>query len=213
MRSLRKNLMLGIAAVTTGVFLLAATTIFFLARASLISEFDATTVAKARSVAGMMELDEGRVKFDEDEAQLADFGRSHRPEYFEIWMADGKSFCKSKSLGRGNLERLADMDLPAPATRAIRLPDGRAGRELFLPFIVHGEGEDALKNPVRAVAAVARQTHELDEMLARLGWLLGTVYAIAVAAVLMLSALVIRRGLRPVEYLAQRITLIFALNI
>jgi two-component system OmpR family sensor kinase len=213
MRSVRTNLMLGIGVVTTGIFLSAATAIFLLARASLVSEFDATTVAQARTVAGMMELDEGKIKFDEDQAQLVDFGRAHHPEYFQIWMGDGMTFCKSKSLGHGDLDPPADMNLSAPLTRPLRLPDGRAGREAFLPFVVHGEPDQGAKAGSRAVAVVARQTRELDEMLTRLGWLLGIVSAIAVTAVLTLSALVIRRGLRPVDDLAQRITRIGAQNL
>lgn len=212
MRSLRTNLMLGIGVVTTGIFLAAATAIFLLARASLIAEFDATTLAKARTVAGMMELDEGKIKFDEDQGQLVDYGRAHHPDYFEIWI-DGKTFVKSKSLGHVELELPANVKISGPMMRGLKLPDGRAGRELFLPFVVHGEPDQSAGNGSGALAVVARQTHELDEMLARLGWLLGIVSAIAVAAVLTLSALVIRRGLRPVDNLAQRITRIGAQNL
>src|SRR3954454_8529289 len=104
MRSLRAKLMLGIAVVATGIFLAAATAIFLLARASLIAQFDAATLAKARAISLMVEWNEGQIKHDElDEAHLTEFERGERREFFQLWNASGQTLLRSKSLGDHNL--------------------------------------------------------------------------------------------------------------
>jgi two-component system heavy metal sensor histidine kinase CusS len=73
--------------------------------------------------------------------------------------------------------------------------------------------EPAPEKPRYSIVALARETHELDEMLARLGGVLLSVSAIATATMLALTALVIRRALSPVDHLAHRITRMDARNL
>jgi len=138
---------------------------------------------------------------------LVEFQRPNQPEYFQVWNEGGRTITKSKSLGGVDLTQTGSHSV------ALVLPDGRPGRQLTLTFTPHGEDTAPAPNWPQAVVAVARQTHELDRMLARLGWLLFAVSAIAVCATLVLTAAVIRRGLRPVDELAGRITRMEARNL
>ena len=207
MGSLKRNLMLGIAAVTTMVFLASAGAVYLLARGALFAEFDATTIAKASGITAMIEMHNGKVKLDElDEGTPAEFLRANQPEYFQLWLDDGRTLAKSTSLSDHELTAGEGM----ASGKLITLPDGRRGRQSTRRFTVHQEEDEHEATQKTAILTVARETAELDRMLARLGWVLFIVSAVAVGSMLGLSALVIRKGLKPVNDLAERLTKIGA---
>ncbi len=206
-RSLRRYLMLGIATATTTIFVVAALAIYGLARESLVAEFDAATLAKARAVASMVEVHKGKVSVEElEESQLPEYQRTRRPDYFQVWTLDRGFVAKSKTLGGAELP-WPMMDFTGDhVVSVLKLPDGRDGRAVGLPFTIHIEEDEHYDGrPPRCMLALARDTGEMDRLLTQLAWLLLGVCAAAVAATLGLTALVIRRGLRPVDHLAERI--------
>ena len=138
MRSLRRNLMLGIAGVTTAIFICAAVAIFMIARSSLVRELDATTSIKASAVANMVEIADGKLKMDElEEAQMPEFSGGKRPDYFQLRDAAGLTLARSKSLASGSLWE---------ANGAVRLPDGQYGRAVAIHFTPHGEDNQPVVN-------------------------------------------------------------------
>src|SRR3954453_7579413 len=133
MPSLKRKLMLGIAAVTTIVLLSSAGAVYLLARTSLRAEFDANTMAKARAISTMVELHHGQIKYDElAEANLQEFSRADHPEYYQLWLTDGKTLTKSASLGEAELR-----PLPPETSTSVTLADGRIGRQSALRFEMH----------------------------------------------------------------------------
>src|SRR5947207_11998040 len=118
MRSLRKNLMLGIGLAAAVVFVAAGVSSYLLARAVLRAEFDTATHAKARAIASMVELKDNRIRVEElEQTHLAEFERAEKPEVFEIWTDDGQVLTKSKSLRGAELVR-PTLSGTLPVTRA-----------------------------------------------------------------------------------------------
>ena len=64
-RSLRRDLMLGIGAAAIAIFACAGVAVFILARASLLSAFDSATYAKAQVVGSLVELHHGEITVEE----------------------------------------------------------------------------------------------------------------------------------------------------
>src|SRR5271163_710703 len=109
--SLRSRLLVGSSVSTTLILTTLGAAIFVWMRHSLIAEFDAVSLAKARALAAMTEQHRTRVKF-ESEQQLPEFASARHPEYFEVQLEDGTEVARSPTLGGNHLS-------PAPASAAV----------------------------------------------------------------------------------------------
>ena len=206
MRSIRRRLILGIVATTALMFIGAGVVIYVLTRASLLNEFDAATRAKADAVATTVEYEKTGFRLeDSGDGRFADFSRKKHPEYFQMWAPDGSTLARSKSLGNADLARADE----TPMT----LPDGRVGRQVLMSFMARIEDDIPNHPPLNLTIAVARQTHELDEQLHRLALLLVLVCGVSTVIVWVLTTLVIRRGLAPVNTLAGNLSSIDEQNL
>ena len=202
-RQLTLRILLAVLAIAggSGAFL------YFYARLSLVEEFDRTLTAKAKLVAGMVTCDErGRLEFGASDAEMAEFRRSHRPGYFEIW-ADAGPFARSPSLGGGDLPR------PAVAGKFVSadllLPDGKPGRAAALRFTPRLDEDDsagartATGLPTLTLVA-AQDRHELDETLGVLATSLALAAAAMAGGAALAVILSVGRGLRPLNALARQ---------
>jgi signal transduction histidine kinase len=183
---------------------------------SLVGEFDSATLAKAHAIASMTEFHGGRLRV-EDDGELQefhpDFHRASNAEYFQIWTSDGKTMTRSDTLKDADLAQVDPKPMAKAVSVDVVLPDGRDGRQLVMPFEIHAE-EDESPNPAPAVIlAVARSRGELDRMLGRFRWLLALVCGCATIAMLGMTAIVIGRGLRPVNVVAGRISALGETNL
>lgn len=206
MRSLQSRLMIGTAVATLAIFLSAAVTLFFLTRAELLRDFDATTLAKARTIISMTEVDGDHVNI-EGLAQFPEFQRARHPDYFEIRTRDGLGIFKSVSLKDHDLKQPTAKQLASSKGKSVDLPDGESGRELSVAFAAHSD-EDSVVSPKFApglVLTMARDSDSLNDLLADFGWLLAIVCGAAIVVMLGVTMLVIRRGLKPVNDLASNI--------
>ncbi len=207
-RSLRGRLLLSTAIGAILVLSAAGVILYLLMRASLLREFDASLLAKARALAALVEQDGDRVKFEFENLNMPEFERPDRPEYFQVWRADGSVLARSKSLSAGNLDRLGETE-GLPAHRSGMLPDGRRGRQIGIVFRARQEDEDENREQGRlaqlVALAVACETAGIDRTLTTLALLMGGIWAVAIAVMLGVLAVVVRRGLRPAEQLANRI--------
>jgi two-component system, OmpR family, heavy metal sensor histidine kinase CusS len=221
-RSLRSQLLVGIAATTLVGFATTAITIFFAIRGTLLHEFDGLLAAKARALATLVDQhgDEVTVQFADHPMQ--EFARKIQPEYYELWDADGSVLMRSRRLESGDLEFTAG-SLAAPRFRFTKLPDGRPGRLVgvqFLPAVEgesleptaeHRKDEDDRGDQVdfagrrRVTLVVAKETAEIDRTLARLVWMLLGVSTAAIVAMLAILGWIVKRTLRPLDELAVEI--------
>ncbi len=223
-RSLRSQLLLGIAATTVIVFLIVAITTFALLRRSLLHEYDALLGGKARALATLIEQNEDGVEIDFHDHPMHEFARKVRPEYYQVWTEDGRVLARSRRLTENDLD-CPPGSLYAPRFRFVTLPDGRPGRIAAVEFLPAVEGETlehplddetdgpdsdevdqvdfSARVPIRL--AVARETAQIDQALAKLKWILAGVSVTAVTAMLGVLCWMVTFSLRPLRQLAARI--------
>ena len=210
MQSLRSRLLVRVTGALMVVFAVAAGALYLLIRASLLSEFDAVLSSRAAAVASLTEQNNQRIKIELDLAQMPEFAVGRRANVFQIWTGEAPAnhtLFKSPSL--------ADADLPLPAGAGdhprfefIRLPNGKSGRQIAYRFKPRFEGDDGKaqgKSQRSAILVLARPTHDLDDALEYLTWLLLGVSTAAILASVGVMGLVIGRGLRPLQTLAKSI--------
>jgi two-component system, OmpR family, heavy metal sensor histidine kinase CusS len=182
----------------------------------LRQDFDADLIAEARSVMAVTEQQGGRVTLELSPDLLPQFEARQAPDYFQIWLPDGRLLARSPSLGGRDLPR------PASPSRRFRfagltLPDGRRGRRVeitFLPLVEpddeRGGAEPAAGAGSTVTLVVATGSEELDAFLASLHRTL----ALFILGLLLGSAVLVRvvtaLALRPLDDLSRRLEAIDA---
>ena len=228
-RSLRSRLMIGIAVTTLLVLICTTVVVSSLIRQMMYDEFDGLLEAKARALATMIEQEGEAIQVEFAEHQLQEFARRERPEYYQVWKADGSVIARSRRLGDGALPLVLGSRI-APGVQAVTLPDGRPGRAVGVRFLPRVEGERLATAPLvpqteetddlddqdevdfasrtSVTLVVARDTLEIDRKLSHLAWLhVGSALTAACLIVGVLAWLV-THSLRPVDDLAGQIGLI-----
>lgn len=208
MRSLRARLLAGM--IVSAAVLLAGFggLVYALVRHSLYAEFDSALVTTAHALAASAEWDDDEFEIDLHAERVPEFQRADRPAYFQFFSDRGAVLMRSPSLGKKDLSALrGTIDSPAFADQI--LPDSRPGRAVGIRF-VPGEGQEPGERRKRAatqpvVLVVARDTVDLHARLRQLLWALLGAGAGVLATALLISAAVVRRGLRPLDSLARRI--------
>lgn len=205
MRSIRARLLLwtvcGIA-ILLAVF---AAAVYEVMVRSLMGGYDAVLASTARTISGFVEQNTDEVKVEIDATQVPEFYRSVRPDYFQLWAADGRILARSPSMKGMELARV-DGPPESLIFHAMRLPDGRAGRTVGLSFAP--KVDEDVKEPIvsqKVTLVVARETATLDAEIRHLRWLLATATAGTIILAMMVGAVVVRQGLRPLDGLAARI--------
>ncbi len=193
MTSLRGRLTLLLVA---GMGLLLAAGSLVLDRAittRLLHAFDATLIAKAKSLETLTEQQKGRVWLEPTHEVMPEFEARLGAEYFQLWLADGSVLARSHSLRSGDLPRFGG-PLAIPVLRDVTLPDGRHGRLIELRFHPRREKDEPLPDGelLDATLAVAGSREELDSSLSSLHAIL----VFFVLGLLMATAALVRVSLR-----------------
>jgi len=209
MRSLRRRLLFSTGIATAAVLSALAIALFALMRSSLLQQFDDSLLAKAQALAALVEVEKGKIELDRAENGMPEFERGEKPEYFQIWLADGRTLARSASLKGRDLKRPIRRS-PKAAYYWTRLPDGRVGRMIYLRFYPQGDGTTlpgSTGSPERqsVTIAVARNTADIDRTLASLRLMLAGVCTIATVLSLGLLAWIVGYGLRPFNRFAAEI--------
>ncbi len=207
LKTLRGRLLAGTALATALILAGAGVLVYFFVRISLVGEFDAALESATRALAALTEQDESKVSLEPDAFNLAEFTRRNAPDYFAVWNADGSAVGESKSLAGAALPHAAPA-LNQTILESLRLPDGAPGRQASLTFVPIYEDAAGKTGPGTRIVTltVARHTAPLDARLAGLAWLLAGVGIAATGAAAGVMLWVVRRGLRPLEQLAARIS-------
>jgi len=215
-RSVRGRLLLLLsvgfgALVVGGAFAFAA-----VARNGIVEEFDAGLLTRARAIEALTENERGRIEFDYTPQTMPEFERAEKPDYFQIWLDDGKPLHRSRRL----TVDLARGTPPSSAPRFVdlTLPDGRAGRSVESAYVPHDAGTTgAPSDPPDAedlgaaqgrrglVLVVARDREGLDGRIA--GTTLRILALGGLAALLgaFLVRLIVTSGLRPIDDVAAQV--------
>jgi signal transduction histidine kinase len=201
---LRRQLLIGL------LFALAASGIgvWWIVRRALIAQHDGALLAKARLFATVIKEEPGEgMVLDLDETPMPEFERPDNPEYFEVWLPDGKVMARSRSLREGHLAHPSAGT--TPSFWNLTLADGRPGRAVTLTAPVRWEdegGRDHRPRQERQVPvvglAVARERASLDAALADASWAQALGSLLLLLGVPLLVERAVRRGLRPLDQLA-----------
>jgi two-component system heavy metal sensor histidine kinase CusS len=206
-RSIRTRLLIWVIGGMAVLLAVLSIMVYEAMRRSLINGFDAVLDSMARSIIGSVE--QGReIKVEVGDADLPEFRRSERPGYFQLWREDGTVLARSPSLAGKDLEAFYGRP-GVPALRSVRLPDGRPGRAVGILF--EPKADDEAPQTFRrwkAAIVVERATTELDSDIAFLRWLLTLAAGGTVLLAFLISAVVVRQGLKPLDALAARIAAI-----
>lgn len=205
MKSLRFQLLLGLALGVSVVFAAAGFLLDAAIARTLAVEFDALLVAKARALSALAEQDEDGLNFESIQSPLASTARSPDDDLYQLWRPDRSILARAPALGDRDLIPAPDPRL-TPAIAKTTLPDGRPGRLAVLTFLPRQEFEDHRSRPALPITiVVARDTTALDASLAGIRRVLFGVGAASVFLSVAVLAFVVNRALRPVERLSRQI--------
>jgi two-component system heavy metal sensor histidine kinase CusS len=208
--SVRSRLLVGAATAITLLFAVLGGILYFCVRTWLIAEFDRGLLGLADSLRAATEYHHQQIRIDFDGEQPAEFlGGPHSTGY-ELWQSQ-TPLTRSASLGAKDLPFVA-VAPGRPQYRFTSLPDQRPGRLIAMTFALRQSNEEgdepsrAGSPPAELTLIVARDTSHLAAALAQLRWLLIAACGAALLIGLGLLGWIIRRGLRPVDAIAARIS-------
>ncbi len=207
MTSLRTRLILGIVG---GMVLLLtgfSLTVYTLIQRALVNQFNAALISTARILASSIEIDANNIDL-EDVQQMPEFNDPKNQTYYQIWDPDGAIVARSPLLGTDDLPRL-ETSLGIPAFKALNTGNDPQ-RAVCLKFIPRTENAEQETNKQSAnnkmlTLTVARGAGGLYNQLSLLRWLLFTASAVTVALSVLIAAFIVRRGLRPLHFIASEI--------
>lgn len=213
MPSLRTRLLMG----TIGGMLLLLTcfslVVYAVIRQVLLSEFDRSLASTIEILAAGVEIDADRIEVDFAVEQMPQFNDPESPALYQIWELGGRVIARSPLLGTADLPHFHS----GPGVsihRVIRDPrNGLPLRAVGVEFSPRIDEEQpgaqtriARERPLVMVAA--RDARSLHSRLNSLRWLLLGTAAGTAGLALLAGAVIVRRGLRPLQSIAAEIAAI-----
>lgn len=151
----------------------------------LYGRFDAALLERARAMAAVMQV--RSTQASRAERWWPEFSKGGHTDYYQVWDTSGRTLLRSDTLEGRNIRH------PASASQPLfydtELPDGHAGRAVILRV--------SMSDTAPRVLVVASEREALDQLENRLHFMLVTGVGAALVAVMVLTALALRRGLRP----------------
>ena len=208
--SLRTRLLVGTIGSIMLLLAVFSLTIYSTIRKALLTQFDTALESTARLLTSGVEWEQGRFELDFAEQQTPEFGDFHSVTFYEIWDANGTVIGKSSQLQSDHLPRLADdRGVAVFATR--RSPEGTPERVVGMRFRPHVMDEGGGPAPEGALTlTVARSTSVLYGQLTFLRRLLWIASAALAVLSIIVSTIVVRHGLSPLNVMATQIASIEA---
>lgn len=221
-RSLRARLLAGVISAMTLLLIVFSIVIYASMRRTLLDQFDNSLASTAALLAASVEIDAGQIEMELDTPEMPGFRTGEYPAYYQLWQSDGATALKSPALGAADLKPLkASAD--RPAFRNFDIEPGRPARAVsftFTPKLANADDHDEPEGDIQAAAppdspagptqqqltlAVAADASDLHYTLASLRWLLLVACAGLITLSLLVAAVVVRRGLRPLNSIAAEI--------
>ena len=203
--SLKTRLVVGVVSVVLLLLAVFSVGIYAVIRSALLKQFDASLVSIAHILAASVELDGEQIEMEFEVRQMPEFQNRKRPTYYQLWLLDGTVAAKSLMLDSGDLPRLSG-SLKKPAFKTVKGSGGRVERVAgfsFLPKLADGEHKPTEKQSL--TLAVARDSTAILSQLRFLRWVLFLASAAVALLSVLVAALTVRQGLRPLTAIAGEI--------
>ena len=147
------------------------------------------------------------------DAGMPEFQPSAAPEYYQVWDEDGETIAKSPSLEDASLTWTKPRGFEADYFDEA-LPDGRDGRVVTLQFRPSvSDARAAERGGEELILSMARSREELDRTRGTLRWGLVVAQILLCLGVVMIVRWTVKRGLTPLDTLAQQAATIDAGNL
>jgi len=179
--------------------------IYTVIRGALFGQFDASLVSIAQILAASVEADGDKIELEFEAQQMPEFQDRDRPTYYQLWRPDGTVAAKSPLLDSGELPRLSG-SLKEPDFRTIKGSGGQVERAAgfsFIPRLSDSDRKTAEPQPLMLV--VARDSAAILNQLRFLRWVLFFASAAVTLLSVLVAALTVRQGLRPLTAIAGEI--------
>jgi len=212
-KSIQQRLVFGVGAAYCLLWAVGGVAVYLVVRSGYVAEFDRVLKANAQALATVTNQRAGQVETDYSEDLMPGFSPGRHADYFQLWLPDGSTRKRSRSLGDGDLPRRGGA-VNSPEIWNLKLPDGRDGRAIGICFVPQLDEEESpgspheLKDEVMLV--VARHRGNLDERLQELESALLAVGGSMVVATVLMVIVAVRLGLQPLWDLGERAAVIDA---
>jgi signal transduction histidine kinase len=200
--------------------------IYVVIRSALVQQFDTSLASVAQILAASVEFDGNEIELEFEVQQMPEFLNAEHPTHYQLWDANGIVIAKSPLLDTDNLLRIeGSLNQLIHATSQDK--NGRPQRTADLTFMprladIHDEDKDehgidreeivqgylppANIQPLTLV--VARDAGDLYGQLGFLRWLLLNASAVVIALSCIIAAVIVRKGLSPLNSIAAEIATI-----
>jgi len=207
--SLRARLLTGIIAGMILLLTVFSLLIYGIISSALVKQFDTSLASVTRILAASAELDNEEIELEFEVQQMSEFQNAEHPTYYQIWGPDDTTAAKSPLLGTEDLSRI-ESPLNTLVLGTSRNINGRPLRTIglkFLPRLAESNDKDYRPptNEKALTLVVARDAGDLYGQLRFLRWLLLTASAAVTALSLLIAAVIVRQGLRPLNAIAAEI--------
>lgn len=205
-RSLQTRLLVGMIGGMALLLTAFSLTLYAVISRTLVNRFDAALLSTAQILAASVEIDGSDIELELEAQQIPELNDAERPMFYQIWQHDGQVVAKSPTLATNNLVHL-ECSLDEPAFEASRGRNGRPERSVALEFMP-GHDDEAHSQPGadRILSlVVTRDAGDLHAELSFLRWLLLLTSIAVIALSILIAAIVVRRGLVPLNTIAGEI--------
>jgi len=211
--SLRTRLLAGTIGGMVLLLVCFSLTVYAVIRHALVGEFDSSLTSTAKILAAAVETEDDIIDAEFEERRMSEFNDTGQPAYYQIWELDGEVVCRSPLLGDCDLPQLyGPGDMPAHAACPDPCTD-RLLRAVGVRFLPRIEAADAnapsqVAEGHALIIVVARDASKLHGQLGFLKWLLLVAAGATAGVALLVAAVVVRRGLGPLQSIAIEIAAI-----
>ena len=182
-------------------------------RAAVLRQFDDSLLGKARAVCVLtVQGRGGRPRLELDEIRPLGFTEDGTGHYLNLHLQNGKGIARSPSTAEEVLAAPKNAGT-SPVFRNITLPGDIPGRSVAFLFTPRADDDDDDEDntrrrpaPASASITVASSRQSLDATLHSMLAALGLSTGVLLASAWFLVPRVLRRGLRPLDDLADRVT-------
>ena len=219
-RSLRTRLLAGIIGGMILLLTIFSLLIYVVIRSALVKQFDSSLASVAQILAASVERDANEIELEFEVQQMPEFLNPERPTHYQLWDANGTVIAKSPLLGTDdNLLRLEGSlnEIVHETSQDKNSQPQRTAGLTFMPRLADNEDEDKNKdaedyrppaNEQALTLVVARDAGDLYGQLSFLRWLLLNASAAVIALSFIIAAVIVRKGLRPLNSIAAEIATI-----